>query len=140
MKNNDIVAKICSLPEQLERVNDKSLVQLLKDTGVKKSKEAISVEGLKNYLRNNAGLVENWLLYSMNKRIDEGWYFEKENKVTYIVGYLFKNTSRKEELKYSDAIQACAIFIHNELADICNVYCSPIVNSKAKKIVLTSLL
>lgn len=117
MKHNGVVAKICTLPEQFERVKNKSLIQLLKEVGFRESKVIISIEDIKSYLKNNTGLVESWLLYSMNKRTDEGWYFKKENKVTYIVGYLSRNDSRKKESKYSDAIQACVTFIHNELAD-----------------------
>lgn len=117
MKHNSVVAKICILSEQFERVKNKSLIQLLKDAGFRGSKVTISIEDIKNYLKNNTGLVESWLLYSMNKRINEGWYFKKENKVTYIVGYLSMNAGRKKESKYSDAIQACATFIYNELAE-----------------------
>ncbi len=114
MKNNSIVAKICSLAEQLERAEDKSLMQLLKDMGIR----GISIEDINDYLKDNAGLVEDWLLYSMNKRTDEGWYFKKENEVTYIIGYLFRDSNRRKESKYSDAIQACATFIYNDLSDI----------------------
>ena len=115
MKNDVLVAKICKLPEEFERVENKSFYQLLKETGVSGNKAIISIENIKNYLKNNVDLVETWLLYSMNKRTDEGWYFKEGNKRTYVVGYLLKNGSSKDESKYADKIQACASFIHNEL-------------------------
>jgi len=114
MKNNGVIAKICNLPEQLESQKNKSLVQLLKELNIDRKKPTISTEDIEDYLKDNASLIESWILYSMNKRTSESWYFIKENNTKYIVGYLFKDSSKKE-FKYSDPAQACAVFIHNEL-------------------------
>ncbi|MEW6102184.1 MAG: hypothetical protein AB1481_07860 [Candidatus Omnitrophota bacterium] len=118
MKNNSRVAKICSLAEKFDRVNNKSPIQLLREAGFSGSEGAISIEDIRHYLKNKTHLVESWFLYSMNKRTDRGWYFKKKNEVTYIVGYLPKGTGKIKESKYSDATQACATFIYNELFDI----------------------
>lgn len=120
MKNNDTVAKICGLPKHFQEVKNKSFIELLDETGFENSKEPISVEDITNYLKDNTDLIESWLLYSMNKRTEEGWYFYKENggNAKYIVGYLSRNSSVKGETKYSNRVQACAYFIHNELAEI----------------------
>lgn len=114
MKNNTVIAKICALSEQLEHQKNKSLSQLLKEFNIDRKKPEITIGNIKDYLKNNDSLIESWFLYSMNKRTSEDWYFIKENNTTYIVGYLFQDSSRKE-FKYSNSVQACAVFIHNEL-------------------------
>ncbi len=118
MNQNCIVVKICTLPEQLKTEKNKSFLQILQEQGFGRSEEVASIEDIENYLRNNTNLIESWLLYSMDKRTNKGWYFTKEDKKTYIVGYLSRNDNKKKESKYSNAIQACAIFIHNELDKI----------------------
>ena len=114
MKNNVIVAKICALPEQLEHQKNKSLLELLKELNIDRKNQGITTGDIKEYLKNNTRLIESWLLYSINKRTSESWYFIKEDKSTYIVGYLFRDASKKE-FKYPNPAQACAVFIYNEL-------------------------
>lgn len=114
MKNKGIIAEICNLSEQLELQKNKSLTQLLKEFNISRDHPTITSEEIKEYLKGNTDLIESWLLYSMNKRTSEGWYFIKNNTTTYMVGYLLKDSSNKE-LEYSDPAQACAVFIYNEL-------------------------
>lgn len=120
MKNNDIVAKICSLAKQFQQVKNKSFIELLKETGFTESKKTISIEDIKNCLKKNTDLIESWFLYSMNKRTDQGWYLYKKNdgNAKYIVGYLSGDSSKKKEKKHSDAAGACAYFVYNELTEI----------------------
>lgn len=112
MKNN--LAGICDIPNQLDRQNNQSLRQLLKALNINRKDPKISIDEIKDYLEKKSNLIESWLLYSMDKRVSEGWFFIKLEKAKYIVGYLFKNSSKKE-FKYSDPAHACAVFIYNEL-------------------------
>lgn len=118
MKNNSIIAEICSLPKQLEQVKNKSIIQLLEELDVDRKNLKKSIEDIKSYLKDNSALIENWLVYSMNKRTTKGWYFNKENRNKYIVGYFSNNVRKKKELKYTDAANACAFFMYNELLEI----------------------
>lgn len=110
------VAKICALPEQSER-EEKSFLELLKELNINRHHPGVTIRDIKDYLENNVSLIENWLLYSMNKRVTDSWYLIKEARASYIVGYLFKD-ARKKEFQYKDPAQACAVFIYNELFEV----------------------
>lgn len=85
-------------------------MQLFIDSGYLSNPEKLIKEKLITYLRSNPKLIDEWILWSGDQRIPEGWYFEKkENK--FIIGYY----PSEVKFVYLDPFIACAEFIEKEV-------------------------
>lgn len=116
-KTELMIKKICNLPLDFEKSRNKSIVGLIKESGYLEYKDKIVLGAIKAYLSLNRCLVDNWLIYSSDKRTSSGWYFCADKGV-YIVGYYSKFGGNDNIIKYSDSIEACANFIRNEVNDV----------------------
>ena len=117
MKVNDALNGLINLPRKFNSVINKSIYDLLKETGYFEIHDKISVESIRNRLAQSPEYVEDWILYSKDKRNSSGWYFKQEDSQRYVVGFLNGkgNNSHKE---YADRLEACAIFIKHEIDNI----------------------
>ena len=104
-----------------------SVFSLLKDSGYFDAYESISEEDIRAALDGHTDCIGDWLLYSQDKRSDEGWYFQQKDGGGYIVGYFpgYKEQPRQ----YSSSTDACAFFIKRESEDIREKSCSDKRNS-----------
>lgn len=110
-----MVENICKLAENLKS-GEKSFSQLVGDSGWRTQSSSIPAIQIYEYLKNNLRLIDSWLLYSMNKRSSEGWYFSADEETgEYIVGFYDKCSSDIEVSKSRDRVEACVKFIINEL-------------------------
>ena len=64
-------------------------------------------------------IINDWLTWSDNKRVTEGWFFKKNEDETYVVGY-FHIDKNKKEIVFSNIDEACSYFIKNEIEAIRN--------------------
>lgn len=117
MTNKIKILEICELPITYEQHN-KSPIQILKKIEIGTIIHSIKIEDIRECLERNTDLLNSWLLYSLNKRTSEGWYFKESSERNYTVGYLSKKNNYINELKYSDATEACANYILKEITDI----------------------
>ena len=83
MKKNSI-AKICELPLDFKNGN-KSSYQLAKDSGFINDNKNNIILDIKEYLQNHISLINNWEIWSKDKRTTEGFYFRTYAKVS--LGY-----------------------------------------------------
>ena len=116
MKVNDILSRLITLPSNFQSVGNMSIYDLLKETGYFDIHEKISVESIRNTLAKSPEYVEDWIIYSEDKRSAFGWYFKQQDNKRYVVGLL--SGDRKVGNEYGNRLEACAIFIKNEIESI----------------------
>ncbi len=113
---SDVISKICSLPRDFNSNHDKSILQILKESGYIGHEDSIAKDDIKGYLISHPDLIEDWEIYSLNKRTSTGWYLVHGDS-SWTVGFLNIGGREKEE-HFSSEFEACAIFIINELTEI----------------------
>lgn len=113
MNTASLIRKIIELPRQFKEVGNKSIFALLKESGYFEHFEKVNENNIAAILEESPEIINDWLLWSSDKRVSYGWYFIEKNHNQYIVGYSPKN--KFEELQFSDKIRACASFIKREI-------------------------
>lgn len=115
----DVIPRVCSIARDFYYGN-KSVIQLLKESGYLGHEDSITKDELMKHLIVHPDLIKYWDLWSANKRTSEGWYFFQEGSV-WIVGYLdriSRHRDQDKERKYISSFEACAFFIICELKQI----------------------
>ena len=110
----DIISKVCSIPRDFHFYQNKSITQLLQESGYLEQPEAVTKERLIEHLTANPDLLIDWENYSSDKRYSPAWYFKQENS-EWIVGYF--DQRREREQVFSSGFEACAEFILYELKE-----------------------
>jgi hypothetical protein len=90
---------------------------LLKATGYFEFYDEITEMDIRNFIINQNDSIDEWLLWSENKRSNSGWFFQNEKDNKYHVGYLLLG-KQLEVFEYSDKVQACTSFIIKEIEEI----------------------
>ncbi|MCB0753139.1 MAG: hypothetical protein KDC52_16830, partial [Ignavibacteriae bacterium] len=88
MNQNEIIRDIIILPCVFNKNQNKSIYYLLEETGYFKVFDRISKENIYNELKKVPEYVNEWLIWSENKRSSSGWYFLVNNNEKYQVGFL----------------------------------------------------
>ena len=117
MKTNNIIISILNLPKTFQSLKNISVYALLKETGYFEKYEKVKEVDLHEEIIRNSELVHDWLIWSGNKRNSSGWYFMKNDKEKYVVGYFPPNEGLKQ-IEYYDSNKACAAFIIREIEEI----------------------
>lgn len=112
---SDIVDKIIKIP-QAYKADNKSAYALLKESGYFENYEDITVDLLKHELIKKPEVVDDWLLWSADKR-SNGWYILEDFKDGHQVG-AYVDKEWITEKRYTDLSEACAHFIKMEIEDI----------------------
>jgi hypothetical protein len=110
--------KICNLPVHF-KVSDKSSVELLLESKFLEFSKEISQQEIKNYLLLHRNLIDNWKIWSENKRA-LGYYL-LINSEKYFIGSLDKNGSENFSKSFKTAEDACAEFILREVSAILEI-------------------
>lgn len=116
MNLHKVISNILHIPRDFRGLNDVSVYNLLKESGYVGVDFLVSVEVIREALVSEPKCVEEWLVYSEDKRCKSGWYFIRTGKNRYEVGYYPPG----DELcvTYEDPLDACAAFIKREIEDI----------------------
>jgi len=96
MDINDTINRLIDLPRRFNNGSNMSIHDLLKETRYFKIHNKISVESIRNRLAQSLEYVEDWILYSEDKRSGFGWYFKKEDRHRYVVGFLNKEGNKSK--------------------------------------------
>jgi hypothetical protein len=112
-----MIKNICQIPIKFKTEN-KSIFDLLKETGYFENPDSVTIELIEEYLNKNQNIIHDWLIYSQDKRTSSGWYIIEKDK-SIIVGYL-NNGKREKEKEFNDLVKACSVFIVNEINSIKN--------------------
>ena len=104
------------MPRDFHILGNKSMIQLLVESGYLNETQFVIKETISAYLAENPDLITDWENYSSDKRVSEGWYFLKRD-LDWIVGYA-GNSSQEQRLIFSSEFEACAEFILREVSGI----------------------
>jgi hypothetical protein len=117
---NDVISKICSLAHDYFMLANKSMNQLLEESGYFHSKDFITTEKIIEGLRENPNLISDWEKYSDFPPASQGWLFYKNDSTQWIVVYYdaCKRPPLEKEQIFSSAFEACATYILIELANL----------------------
>jgi|SRR5882724_3674264 len=116
MDIQNVILKIIEIPLQFHKLSNVSSITLLKESGYYEVFDEINESEIANALTEHPNRINDWLIWSEDKRVSSGWYFFEKNESQYIVGYWPKN--QHSELQYSDKTLACAAFIKREIEAI----------------------
>jgi hypothetical protein len=120
MEVNDTIKGLIYLPSKFNNAGNISIYDLLKETGYLEKYEKVSVEEIRNGLARCAECVEDWIVYSEDKRSSSGWYFKKKDNKRFVVGCIDLNGNSTHN-EYENGVDACAIFIKHEIDEISGV-------------------
>ena len=112
-----IIKEIIKIPITMKKSN-KSIYDLLLDLGCKENSDSLTKLSLANELKSKPNYLNESILYSENKRTNEGWYILAKEGV-FEVAYLGDNT---KIFVFKSAYEACAFFIKNEIETILKMY------------------
>jgi hypothetical protein len=113
---SNVVSKIYSMPRDFHLLGNKSMIQLLIESGYLNEIQLVTKETISTYLAENPDLIIDWENYSSDKRVSKGWYFLKRGS-DWIVGYS-GSPSQEQKLLFSSEFEAYAEFILREVAEI----------------------
>lgn len=116
MNLHKVIIEITHVPRNLHRLNSVSIYTLLKESGYFETHSLVSIGDIRAALELEPRCVEEWLVYSEDKRCDSGWYFMQTEKNKYVVDYY--PPGDKAYITYDDPLDACAAFIMKEIEDI----------------------
>jgi hypothetical protein len=120
MDNDLMINEIISFPGEFHRLGNISINSFLKDIGYFKNHNQVQEENLTNALIDNPKYIDQWLVWSEDKRVSSGWYFKQRENGVYVVGYYPKN-ERFSEIEFDDVTNACAAFIKRAIEDVRSV-------------------
>ncbi len=118
MKITNIIDELIHVPRRFNSIGTMSIYALLKETGYFEIHDQISVENIRDALTRYPECVDDWMLYSEDKRSSSGWYFKQVGDEKYIVGCLKGNKSYDSHGEYNNRLDACAFFIKHEIDNI----------------------
>ncbi|MFH1830519.1 MAG: hypothetical protein ABH871_07070 [Pseudomonadota bacterium] len=111
-----VVRNVLHIPRNFRKLGNISVHTLLKEGGYFEVYSLVSVGDIRASLISEPQCIEEWLLYSEDKRCSSGWYFMQTEKHSYIVGHY--PSDNKLNVTYDDSLDACADFIKKEIEDI----------------------
>jgi len=117
MLNEDIKKIIINLPEIFKSSN-KSIYDLLNDSGYFQMYEHIDKDEIYNELKNDYNYISKWMMYSDDKRTNTGYYFKENANNEYIIGYIDENGNDIIVESSHDPYTICSLFIKLEIESI----------------------
>lgn len=119
MNLHDVIAAVVRIPSERKLRRNLSLVQLVAESGFSEHADNIGVAEIRNALLAEPHRVEEWHLYSGDKRTSSGWWLMQYGG-EYVVGYHPGVGKRGKESResFGDSATACATFIVREVAGI----------------------
>ncbi len=122
MDTENLIRAIVNLPGEFNRVGNKSIISLLKESGYVESFDDVNENNIADFLKKHPDKIMDWWIWSDDKRSHSGWYFIDGKENHFLIGYLPKD-KKMDELRFRDKILACAAFIKKELEYIRLKYC-----------------
>jgi hypothetical protein len=118
ISKENCLEKICNLPIDF-RISNKSSVTLLQESKFIEYSNIISKQDIIGYLLLHKYLIDNWKIWSENKRTFG--YYLLINSEKYFIGSLDKNGKENFSKSFKTAEDACAEFILREVSEILEI-------------------
>ena len=112
------IEKICNLPLDFKNA-DKSPYNLAKESKFAELHTSISVQDIKEYLLRKIDLIDNWVMWSEDKRTCG--YSLSIIPHKFLIGELDGNAKLIFEKSFSNNVDACAEFILREISSILDI-------------------
>lgn len=109
-----VIEKIINIPKDYYGKN-KSKYSLVKESGYFEVYDKISEDVIEKALKEKPELIAEWIGWSEDQRISEGWYLKIENGKNIVAN--FSNDGGYKEIitTYPDISTACSVFIKYEI-------------------------
>lgn len=114
---HDLCVNIINFPRVMSQKGDVSFYSLLKKIGYFEMHDQITVKTLREALLEYPGCVNDWIQFSEDQRCSPAWFF-RQNGTDYEVGYWSSKADDAPPTKYSDSLEACAIFIKHKIEGV----------------------
>ena len=114
MTQKDVVENIVSLPLVFEKERNKSMLELICESGYIENKSENLEKVIARKLRQTKVYIDYWIQYSESKRTDAGWFIRSTISGKYEVGYIFKG-SLSQIVVFDNINEACACFVVREI-------------------------
>ena len=114
MDKKQIINAMLQIPETLKKIPTQPFYVIA--TGIKNSlrNSDVSNEDLRSELLIKPHLINEWLAYSEDKRVSNGWFFRHIDSITYEVGFCENRKGIIKSFIFDDAAEACAFFVNKE--------------------------
>lgn len=116
MDIRNIVNKIVNIPLEYKRGN-KSFAALLKASGYLELQDEVNEADIVSALAEYQNCINEWVIFSDNKRTDSGWFIQKGSNAQCVVGYFPTEIGIPENIFTNEKL-ACAFFIKKEIESI----------------------
>ncbi len=117
MDAKSVAFKVIHLPKNYYTEKNSSLFTLLNETGYFDLDNHLDEDNFVSSLKQYPECINDWLIWSDNKRTRIGWYFGIGADQNYFVGYFPNDIIRPEKI-FNDGNEACAYFIKQEIESI----------------------
>lgn len=116
MDKQIVVKNVISIPIDFHKTGNMSAVDLLRQSGYLQFQNEITVNDLYSQLKSEPDLIYSWLLWSLDKRTNIGWFI-LQRKHTYTVGYNNNKAITRKKI-FINKYKASAYFISKEIEQI----------------------
>jgi len=113
-KIKDTIEKLIHLAYDYLKSGNISPINLLKESGYLEFPDQINEEEIEEVLKLYPHLIDEWLLWSENKRSTPTWFFTKDNDDGWCFVGHSPESKEFEEINTKDEFKACAAFIKRE--------------------------
>ena len=121
---NSIIENIIKIPIEMQENRDSNLLEIFTNSKYCDYYNSITESGIKRYLSINSDHINQWLVYSEDKRTDKGYFIVSKNE-EYLVGFcdIYSGNTIEiiEAYHKSQIADACAKFIKLELEYLRNL-------------------
>ncbi|GEM_PF-2233523 len=118
MESKDIkkcIRDIVHFPYMCKELHNISGTEIFKRTNYTKFYENIYIEDIYNELRKRKQLIDEWLLYSGDKRCTPSWGMQKYQTEYYEVFYMTRENRVKYSIRFLNKYHACAMMVRMEM-------------------------
>ena len=119
MTKETCIEKVCNLPLDFKS-SDKSTITLLQDSKFADLYKDISRQDIKEYLLHHEHLIDEWKIWSEDKRTSGGYYLLLDTD-QHFVGSLEKIGGERFAKSFTTNEDACAEFILQEVGTILEI-------------------
>lgn len=108
------IKNICCFPISYRADKSRTPIEIYNTSGYSKYHREISHDDIVDFVRENPSIIDDWIMFSQDKRWVPAWSFTKESKNTWKVFYVEKE-GITYELTFSNPYNACAQMILMEM-------------------------
>jgi hypothetical protein len=108
---NEVVKKVIAIPYDFNELGNKSQYQLVVESGYLDVHDQITKGVIFDALTKQPGRIKEWVQWSEDQRVSEGWFLRENNGVSQIGAFSTKDGYKETLTTHLDLASACATFI-----------------------------